>query len=151
MARKKKVKAPLKHFSIDDYNKEIIIVRDELPNLQDFENDEIKLYQNLGYKINIIEEKVTPKKKTFTYEKAVKYLRKNHKNELPVFNEFKAEANKLSEAYKELKKSGNASAEELDKARAEMIIAQRNAFKEQKEWFKAKYGEEAYKEVRLYY
>lgn len=151
MARPKKKKPSLKHFNIDTQNKQIVVLRDDLKYLTEEEYQEIKVYEKLDYKLVILEEKPKVKKITFTYDKAVLYIKKNHKKDLPTFESFKEEANKLTEEYKKLKESGNASAEELKEARTNMVMAQRDAFTKQKEWFKAEYGEEVYKDVRLYY
>lgn len=151
MARPKKKTPLFKHFTVDTQNKQIIVIRDNLKYLTDEEYQEIKVYEKLDYKLVILEEKPKVKKITFTYDKAVSYIKKNHKKDLTTFESFKEEANKLTEEYKKLKESGNVSDEELKEARTNMVMAQRDAFTKQKEWFKAEYGEEAYNEARLNY
>lgn len=145
MARKKKA---VEHFKIADGK--IIMEEKDIANLTEAENIKISFYvKTLGFEMVFVEPE--PKKSNyFTIAKAEKYLRKKDKEGLKKFNELKIEANKLTEKYKEVKKSG-ADEDKVKEARKNMITAQREAFISQKEWFKDTYGIDEYDKVRTEY
>lgn len=145
MARKKK---EVEHFKIDDGK--IIMEEKDIANLTEAENIKISFFvKTLGFEVVFIEPE--PKKSNyFTVAKAEKYLRKKDKEGLKKFNAIKEEANKLTEDYKEIKKSG-ADDDKVKEARKNMITAQRKAFISQKEWFKDTYGIDEYDKVRTEY
>ena len=149
-------------FEVKD--KEILILKENLSKLTSSDNEQIAFYVNtLGFEVIFIEHE--PKKKNyFTIEKATEYIKENDKKSLKEFVAFKAEADKLAAAYKEMKaaqkkaEAENATEEEKKNAPAEadvkaaqkaQIVAQREAFTKQKEFFKKKYGQEAYDIVRM--
>lgn len=149
-------------FEVKD--KEILILKENLSKLTSSDNEQIAFYVNtLGFEVKFIEPE--PKKKNyFTIEKATEYIKENDKKSLKEFVAFKAEADKLAAAYKEMKaaqkkaEAENATEEEKKNAPAEadvkaaqkaQIVAQREAFTKQKEFFKKKYGQEAYDIVRM--
>ena len=145
MARKKKV---VEHFKIADGK--IIMEEKDIANLTEAENTKISFYvKTLGFEVVFVEPE--PKKSNyFTVAKAEKYLKKKDKEGLKIFKEFKNEADKLTEEYKEIKKSG-ADENKVKEAQKKMITAQRDAFISQKEWFKDTYGMDEYDKVRIEY
>ena len=145
MARRKK---EVEHFKIADGK--IIMEEKDIANLTEEENLKIAFYaKTLGYEVVFIEPE--PKKSNyFTIAKAEKYLKKKDKEGLKRFNDLKKDANKLTEEYKEIKKSG-ADEDKVKEARKNMITAQREAFIAQKEWFKDTYGIDEYDKVRTEY
>lgn len=145
MARKKK---EVEHFQVVDGK--IIMEEKDIENLTEKENTKISFYvKTLGYEVVFLEPE--PKKKNyFTIEKAEKYLKKNDKSKLKTFNDIKNEANRITEEYKNIKKTSK-DQKEIKDARKKMITAQREAFIEQKEWFKDTYGIEEYDKVRKEY
>ena len=122
-----------------------------------------RAYKTLGYEI--VEVKPEPKKRnTFTIEKAQEYIKAHDKKGLKSFASIKDEAATLADEYRNLKaaekkakatdateedKKAAPTAEEVKAAQRAMITAQRTAFAAQKKYFKEKYGEEAYNEVRM--
>lgn len=151
MARKKK---EIEHFRIID-NK-VVMEEKDISNLTESENTKIAFYvKTLGYDLVFVEPE--PKKKNyFTADKAEKYLKKD-KAGLKTFKDFKKDADKVTEEYKELKKAEKAGGEDkpdgskVIEAQKAMITAQRDAFLKQKEWFKNTYGIEEYDKVRKEY
>ena len=152
MARKKK---EVEHFQIIDGK--IVMKEEDINNLTEAENTKIAFYaQTLGYEVAFLEPE--PKKKNyFTVEKAEKYLKKKDKAGLKEFRDFKKEADKITAEYKKLKKAEKEggdkapSEEEVKEARRAMISAQKDAFIEQKKWFKDRYGIDEYDAVRKEY
>ena len=149
-------------FEVKD--KEILILKENLSKLTSSDNEQIAFYVNtLGFEVKFVEPE--PKKKNyFTIEKATEYIKANDKKSLKEFVAFKEKADKLAAEYKELKaaqkKAEAENATEEDKANAPkedavkaaqkaQIVAQREAFTKQKEYFKKKYGKEAYDTVRM--
>lgn len=142
----------------------IYILEEDLPKLTDADNTKIAFYaKTLGYEV--VFTKPEPKKKnTFKIGNAIAYIEATDKKYLKEFNAMKAEADKLADAYKELAtklkdaeaEGSTVTKEELKQLKADakaaqkaMIIAQRDAFTAQKDAFKAKYGQEAYDQVRM--
>ena len=141
----------------------IIMLEADIPKLTQEDKDKISFYHNvLGHEMCFIqpEEKV---KEYFRLAAAKKYLKKRDKAGLAEFEKIAAKADKAAAAYKTLKAAEKAAAadgateedkkaaptpEALAAAQKDMISEQREAFKKQRAWFKEKYGEEAYDEVR---
>ena len=144
MARKKK---EIKHYQLID--EKVVMEEKDIANLTESEHVEIAFYvKTLGYELVYIEPE--PKKKNyFTVEKAEKYLKKD-KEGLKKFRAFKKNADKLTEEYKDIKKTSEDQAK-IKEAQKAMITAQREAFIAQKEWFKDTYGLEEYDKVRKEY
>jgi hypothetical protein len=144
MARKKK---EVKHYQIID--EKVVMEEKDIANLTESEHVEIAFYvKTLGYELVYIEPE--PKKKNyFTVEKAEKYLKKD-KEGLNKFKAFKKNADKLTAEYKDIKKTSEDDAK-IKEAQKKMITAQREAFIEQKNWFKDTYGIEEYDKVRKEY
>ena len=149
-------------FEVKD--KEILILKENLSKLTSSDNEQIAFYVNtLGFEVKFVEPE--PKKKNyFTIDKAIVYIKAYDKKSLKEFNALKEEADKLAAAYKELKaaqkkaeaadateedKKKAPKAEDVKKAQKAQIVAQREAFTAQKEYFKNKYGKEAYDAVRM--
>lgn len=151
MARKKKEKELFK--TVDN---KVIMEEKDITNLSDFDREKIAFFvRTLGYEMVFIEPEVK-KNNYFTVEKAEKYLKEN-KGDLNTFRAFRVDADKVSAKYKELKKAqkeggkNKPSDEEVRQARNAMVIAQREAFNEQKQWFKDTYGVEEYDKARKEY
>ena len=140
----------------------IYILEEDLPKLTDADNTKIAFYaKTLGYEV--VFTKPEPKKKnTFKIGNAIAYIEATDKKYLKEFNAMKSEDDKLADAYKELAtklkdaEGSTVTKEELKQLKADakaaqkaMIIAQRDAFTAQKDAFKAKYGQEAYDQVRM--
>lgn len=142
----------------------IYILEENLSKLTEADNTKIAFYsKTLGYEVVFTTPE--PKKKNyFTIDKAIAYINAYDKKSLKEFNAFKEKADKLAAEYKALKaaekKAKAKDATEEDKANAPkkeavkdaqkaQIIAQREAFTKQKEYFKKKYGKEAYDTVRM--
>ena len=149
-------------FEVKD--KEILILKENLSKLTSSDNEQIAFYVNtLGFEVKFVEPE--PKKKNyFTIEKATEYIKEHDKKSLKEFAALKAEADKLAATYKSLKaaqkkaEAENATDEDKKNAPKEadvkaaqkaQIVAQREAFAAQKEYFKTKYGKEAYDTVRM--
>ncbi len=157
MARPKKVKE-IKHYTIDKESKSIVILKKDLFAISNDEKEEISFYEGIGYNVELLTELPTPKKKTFTIKKAEQYIINNANSKLKTFRAFKKDADKLADKYKELYKAFKEETGEkkpteaqLKKARTEMVVAERDAYKEMKLWFIDQFGKEAYDEVRLEY
>ena len=152
MARKKK---EVEHFKTE--GNQVLMKEEDITNLTEFEKEKISFFvQTLGYEMVFIEEE--PKKNNyFTVDKAEAFLRKNDKEGLEAFRDFKKKADKVTAKYKALvqaEKDGGDGApdkEEIKEARNAMVTAQRNAFLAQKEWFKETYGIDTYHKVRKEY
>lgn len=145
MAQKKK---EIEHFRIEEGK--VLLEEKDIENLTEKENKKISFYvKTLGYEVIFLEPE--PKKNNyFTIAKAEKYLKKNDKKNLKAFNDIKNEANKVTEEYKDIRKTSK-DQKVIKEARKKMITAQREAFIEQKEWFKDTYGIEEYDKVRKEY
>ena len=152
MARKKK---EVEHFKTE--GNQVLMKEADITNLTEFEKEKISFFvQTLGYEMVFIEEE--PKKKNyFTVEKAEAYLRRNDKECLETFRDFKKKADKVTAKYKALvqaEKDGGEGApdkDEIQEARNAMVSAQRDAFIAQKQWFKDTYGIDVYDKVRKEY
>lgn len=137
----------------------------DIDNLSDAENTKIAFYvKTLGFEVVFVEPE--PKKKNyFTVEKAEKYLKKKDKEGLKKFKSFKKDADKKTAEYKELvaskkyaeteegKKEGKVAPDDatIKDAQKAMVSSQKDAFIEQKKWFKETYGIEEYDIVRKEY
>ena len=142
----------------------IYILEENLSKLTEADNTKIAFYsKTLGYEVVFTTPE--PKKKNyFTIDKAIVYINAYDKKSLKEFKALKEEADKLAAAYKELKaaqkkaeakdateedKKKAPKAEDVKAAQKAQIVAQREAFTAQKEYFKKKYGKEAYDAVRM--
>ncbi len=149
-----RIKKEVEHFKVVD--KTIVMYEEDIPKLTEAENTKIAFFvQTLGYEMVFVEPE--PKKKNyFTVEKAERFLRKD-KEGLEAFREFKKKADKVTAKYKALKKAEKEGGEdapseaEVKEAQRAMISAQKDAFIDQKKWFKETYGEDAYEKVRKEY
>lgn len=153
MAKQKK---EVQHFRVID--EKIVLEEKDIPNLTEEENTKIAFFvKTLGYEVVFVEPE--PKKSNyFTVAKAEKYLnQKRDKEGLKKFRDFKKKADQATAEYKAIKKAEKEGGEDkpsedkVNEARRAMIIAQKDAFLAQKEWFKDTFGTDEYERVRKEY
>ena len=133
-----------------DPKEELVIIKkydkDEIPKLTEKDIEKINYYKKiLGFEYAEIV--VEPKKrKKFKIDNAKSYIKKNDKARLKEFNDIAQDADKAKKAYAD-KKAAGASKEELKAINKANLPIYGAAYREQQQWFKDKYGEEAYDDV----
>ena len=164
------------NFKLDSEKKVIYVLKENRANMSADDNADITFYIGLGYEVKFVDKYPKAPKKTFTANNAIEYIKANDKKNLKAFTDIKEEANKLSQELSDItakyreaqdklykaKLENTISDEEIDKAekeiaklknkkdsiRNEQLQEQRKAFKKQRDYFKDKYGADAYKEVQ---
>ena len=149
---KRAKKKEVKYYEL--VNNTIVMYEENVVKLSEEDKKMISFYHNvLGYQMCFLQPE-DKQKQYFKIEKAKKYITKNDKARLEEFNAFRTKADELAKEYatlKEKQKAGGQDAPtlvEVKAAQTKQINAQRKAYAEQKKWFKATYGQEAYDEVR---
>ena len=165
----------MSRFKLDNESKVIFVLKENRANMSADDNAEINFYIGLGYKINFVEKYPKAKKKSFTENNAIEYIKVNDKKNLKTFTDFKTEADKLSAELSEIttkyrdtqnklwkdKQENKLNEEEINKVEKEIeklktkkdelrnkqLSEQRKAFTAQRKYFKETYGEDVYKAV----